>query len=250
MGSNTERLRAGQIVYYVTLDNRNVDWGICKDFYADGYGLELYEMPDFRTICGVPIRDFEFNQPRRKLPKDWRWETDLVHIGSSMNEEVKQKYLELRIDNPQALLDAVRSGLLVKPSSQSTACDIEADINKDGYTIVQKFPYWKRSRPDTACVRSDRCFHTYAEAAAIVDCYYAELKRQAELSDYDWSVEQIDHVLERWKAIYGVSPDGISAIRQWLLGQKDVADLVVRIYGGELQFKYDRQKRWTTLGVV
>ena len=31
--------QAGDVVYFLTPDKRSVDFGICKDFYCDGYGL-------------------------------------------------------------------------------------------------------------------------------------------------------------------------------------------------------------------
>lgn len=50
------RFQIGEIVYFVRTNQRTIDWGVCQDYYCDGYGLSLYEIPDFRTICGVPIQ--------------------------------------------------------------------------------------------------------------------------------------------------------------------------------------------------
>ena len=240
--------QAGDVVYFPTLDNRSVDFGVCKDFYCDGYGLELYEMPDFRTVCGIPIRDFNFNQPRRKLPKGWSWDTDLCQIGFDESEASKPKYHDIHMNNPEELKQAIENGALVKPSSQDRHRTVYSDITKDGYTIVLQNPSGY-TRPDYMCVRSDRCFHTYEEAKAVSDAYFAELKRQSELSDYDWSVEQIDETLARWKACYGISDEDVASARAWLLAQKNVEDIVVRIFGGGIQFKYDRARRWTQLDV-
>lgn len=241
--------QAGDVVYFLTPDKRSVDFGICKDFYCDGYGLELYEYPDFRTVCGVPIKNFEFNQARRKLPKGWSWETDLCQIGFDEAEGFKPKYSGIHMDRPEELKQAIENGALVKPSSQDKHCRVEADITKEGYTIVRKYPLDSAPRPDLKCVRSDNCFHTYAEAKAASDAYFAEFKRQSELSDYDWSVEQIDAALTRWKTCSGVLEEDVANARAWLLAQKNVEDLVVRLYGGGIQFKYERNRRWTQLDV-
>lgn len=239
----------GDVVYFLTSNKRSVDFGICKDFYCDGIGLELYEMPDFTTVCGVPIRNFEFNQPRRKLPKGWSWDTDLCQIGFDESEASKPKYHGIHMDKPEDLKQAIENGALVKPSSQCKHCRVEANITKEGYTIVRKFPFGSAPRPDLMCVRSDNCFRTYAEAKAASDAYFTEFKRQSELSDYDWSVEQIDAALARWKACSGVLDEDVTKARAWLLDQKNVEDLVVRLFGGGIQFKYERNRRWTQLDV-
>lgn len=241
------RFQIGEIVYFVRANQRTIDWGVCQDYYCDGYGLSLYEIPDFRTVCGVPIQKFEFNQPRRKLPKGWAWNTDLCMVQSDVPPAISQKYQEIHIDHPDELLAAIHTGLLVKPSSQSKTCSVEADITKDGYTIVCKYPRDVISRPDFKCVRSDRCYKTYVEAQAVVAAYEAELFRQSQLSDRDWSIEQIERVLERWKAIYGVSEEVVAKTMAWLLAQDHLEDLEVRIFGGCLQFKRDRHMRWTAL---
>ena len=110
--------QAGDVVYFLTPDKRSVDFGICKDFYCDGYGLELYEYPDFRTVCGVPIKNFEFNQVRRKLPKGWSWETDLCKIGFDEAEGFHPKYRGIHMDNPEELKQAIENGELEKRRSQ------------------------------------------------------------------------------------------------------------------------------------
>ena len=50
------RCQIGEIVYFVRTNQRTIDWGVCQDYYCDGYGLSLYEIPDFRTVCGVPVQ--------------------------------------------------------------------------------------------------------------------------------------------------------------------------------------------------
>ena len=56
-------------------------------------------------------------------------------------------------------------------------------------------------------------------------------------------------MLARWKACSGVLEEDVANARAWLLAQKNVEDLVVRLYGGGIQFKYERNRRWTQLDV-
>lgn len=70
------------------------------------------------------------------------------------------------------------------------------------------------------------------------DAYYAELERQSALSDLEWSIEQIDKTLDRWKGLSGATDKEVQNYREWLLGMKRVEDLETRISGGCLQWKY------------
>lgn len=248
MEHNAE-FRAGDLIYFLTPDHKTVDWGICCETFCDGYGVELYELPDFRTVCGTPIKSFQFNHPRKKLPKDWTWQTDLCCVRYDTEEATKEKYHGIHIHDPQSIRTAISNGALVHPSSQDASCTIDADITKEGYTIVCKHPYWTKSRPDFQCIRRDNCYHSFQDAKAEADKYIQELRRQAELSDYDWSVEQIDHTLAMWQGITGASSEDVQKARMWLLAQKDVENLVVRIFSGHLQFKWDRQRRWFSMQV-
>jgi len=91
-------------------------------------------------------------------------------------------------------------------------------------------------------ITSDKVYFTYEEAKKEVKDYLGELKRQSELSDYEWSVEEIDKQLERWSCIFSIPEDIKSSYREWLLKLDNVEDLVVRISNGEIQWKYDRHK--------
>lgn len=75
----------------------------------------------------------------------------------------------------------------------------------------------------------------------------AELNRIANLSDYDWSVEQIDKALEKLRVIMQYPEDRIQACREFLLSQDRVEDIDVRVSMKGLEWKYDRNKRWNTV---
>ena len=77
-----------------------------------------------------------------------------------------------------------------------------------------------------------------------MDGNIAEFRRQAALSDYDWSVEQIDKTLDMWKAFNDASDKEVKAYRNWLLGMKDVENIETRLWGNEIQWKYWKNTRW------
>lgn len=247
---NPKEFEIGQVVYYVSQKygdyGSEVRWGIVSDIYSDGYALENYEPIDIRTVEGTPINLYKFNQPRRKLPKGWSWDTDLVHLGENkllINKAKKYKYnLE-----PETLKTFIQEGLLVKPSSQKTRYCPYADIDKDGYTIVLRERTWAEHKSDYVILPYPKLYSTWQEAQEIIDAEKAEFKRQSELSDYDWSVEQIDKTLEKHQAFYHISDEIKQKMRDFILSQKNVEDIVTRSISEGFQWKYDRNKKWMTV---
>lgn len=246
---NPKNFEIGQIVFFVKDFNKAIDWGVVEEIYGDGYGLALYEPVDDRMIEGIPIDEYNFNQKPRKLPKGWSWDTDLVHM--TINPDIaKQKESEPYNYNPSTLQHLIDIGLLVRPHSQWLYSKVEADITKDGYSLVRNRKSQLidgKERPNFAIVPFHRIYSTADEAQAIVDRTYIELKRQSELSDYDWSVEQIDKSLNHYCKIHSINNKEKQAIRDFILSQKDVEDIEVRGNGEGFQWKYWKNKRWNTV---
>lgn len=247
---NPKDFSIGQIVYYVNPYRHTVEWGVVKEYYSDGYGLALYEIVDARTVEGVPIAEYDFQQKPRKLPKGWSYNTDLVHLG--MDEAIMKRMKEEVVDySPENLKHLTDCGLFVRPSSQDKSCNVEDNISKDGYTIVKKYSYSQRSRSDFACVNWHFCYHTVDEARAVVNAYKAELKRQAGLSEAEWSIEQIDKTLS---GCYNMNEEAKKATREWLLNREkedgiQVEDIETRCFGGVLQWKKWHNKTWKEVAV-
>jgi hypothetical protein len=66
---------------------------------------------------------------------------------------------------------------------------------------------WQKQYETHTSIRPDKAFFTYAEAQKEVDANNAELERIANLSDYDWSVEQIDKTLNIWQKLCGATDE-------------------------------------------
>lgn len=60
-------MKLGTVAYFVLPHSRRtIGWGVVEENYVDGVGLELYEMPDFRLVHGIPIAKYDFNGKRKK----------------------------------------------------------------------------------------------------------------------------------------------------------------------------------------
>lgn len=240
---NPKQFEIGQLVYFTDNVGSNLDWGIIEEVYADGYAIALYEKADCRTIKGVPVAEYDFHQKPRKLPENWSWDYDLVGLAEDYHRFVGFKY---SYEKPDSLKKAIEIGFFVRPNSQDRAGYPEAKVAKDGYQIVWKHDLYSSSperkrRANYAVVNWRYIYSTYNEAKDIIDAYNAELKRQASLSDYDWSLGQIDKTLCR---AYFLDKEGKAKIRQWLIDNTKVENVDIRSVSGYVEWKYEYNIKW------
>ena len=50
-----------------------------------------------------------------------------------------------------------------------------------------------------------------------------------------------------WEGLSGSSENEVKQYRDWLLGMKNVEDIEVRLSGGNIQWKYWKNKRWMNI---
>lgn len=150
------------------------------------------------------------------------------------------------INQPETLKEAYDKGFLVKRSNIFHG-SIESEITNAGWRIHKAYSQdWGINRtPNYTTVTCSKVYRTYDEAQKEVDEHIAEYKRQAALSDYDWSVEQIDKVLGYYKNIYNLTDSEVKQYRDWILSQDDIENIEIRIHFGNLEWRdWDRHKKW------
>lgn len=238
-----KRFKQGDIVYWCHRRGHeySVKFGMVDEQFSDAVCIDYLALRERRRVDGIPMQEFQSEQRYRKLPKGWTYNTELFEITyDDMTDE--EKKFGWDITKPEVVKEAYEKGYFVKDSTLFHG-HIESEITKDGFRIVKKYPSWEYHIDHTS-VRSDKVYFTYEEAKKEVDDNIAEFHRQAELSDYDWAVEQIDKTLDVWKGISSSSEEEKNKYREWLLGMKNVEDIEVRISGGNLQWKYWKNKKW------
>ena len=238
-----KRFNQGDIVYWCHQYGHeySVHYGMVDEQFSDAVCIDHLSLKECRRVNGIPIDEFQSEQRDRKLPKGWSYDTKLYEITYDTIDGCSDG----RIDNPDSLKLAYEKGLLVKDETIFHGV-IEADITKDGYKIVKKYPQWQHHFSRSS-VRPDKVYFTYKEAKKEVDDNIAEFHRQASLSEYDWSLEQIDNTLKRWQFISGETDRLKELYRNCLIGMKDVEDIETRIFGGEIQWKYWKNKKWNNI---
>lgn len=243
---NPKQFDIGQIVFFTNDIGNEWDWGVIEDIYSDGYAISLYELIDYRCIGKIPVAKYDFSQTYKKLPKGWNYDTDLINLEWNRPEELANVKFDYSIESLQNVID---KGLFVRPSSQDSSGYPNVDITKDGYRIVWKhdlysFDPTKRNRSDYVIVNWRYVYSSYGEVSDIITAYNNELKRQAELSDYDWPLEQIDKTLGH---CYFVDENGRLKIKQWLIDNTKIEDVEIRSFGGYPEWKYEKNKKWNQL---
>lgn len=238
-----KRFKQGDIVYWCHQKGHeySVHYGMVDEQFSNAVVIDYLEFRERRRVNGIPINEFKSEERYKKLPKGWTYSTDLFEITwDDFTEEEKE--LKSSVANPVSIKEAYDKGLLVKSNTIFHGV-IEAEITKQGYRIVKKYPMYK-DHIDHVSVRPDKVYFTYEEAKKEVDDNIAEFNRQANLSDYDWSVEQIDKDLNLWKGMYAIPEKEVQRYRDWLLELDNVEDVETRVYRGNIQWKYWKNKRW------
>ncbi len=144
--------------------------------------------------------------------------------------------------------EAIQKGVIVKGQDNDHAKFESEIIKREGWRIVRKYSSGEYDVSYTR-VFPDDVFATWEEAAGTVNAHKAELERENSLSDYDWSVEQIDKTLARRKTRNDIPnvAEKAKKIREYLLKQGRVEDIEVRAFSGLVQWRYCREREWQTV---
>lgn len=243
-----KRFNVGDIVYWCHREGHmyDVHFGMVDEQFSDVVIVDYLAPMERRLVNGIPIDKFESESHYKKLPKGWTYNTELFELTwKDLTQEERDFSAKFSIKNPDCIKEAYNKGYLVKDSTIYHGI-IESEITKDGYRIVKKYPMYQH-HIDHVSVRPDKLYFTYDEAEKEVDDNIAEFKRQASLSDYEWSVEQIDKTIGRWKIYHDASDKEAESYHNWLVGMENVEDIETRIFSGQIQWKYWKNKKWNNI---
>lgn len=241
------RFNEGDIVYWCRQEGHefSVMFGMIEEQFSDAVIVDILELKETRKINGIPIDEFPSETKYKKLPKRWSYDTKLFDVTyGEIGDERANKYLNAKINEPEIIKQMYDDGILVKANTKFHGV-IEAEIDNNGYRIVKKYPMWRKPVITHTSVNPRKCYFTYQEALDEVTEHVKEFERQASLSDKEWSIEQIDKTISRSM----LTKDEASKVRKWLLSMDNVEDLCTRLYGGLVQWKYDKNKKWNNVEI-
>lgn len=244
-----KRFKNGDIVYWCHSEGNGrytVKYGMVDEQFSDAVVIDHLTARERRLVNGIPIDEFESETKYKKLPKGWTYDTRLFEITHSDLTDEEISFL-IDFKKPEMIKKGYDFGYLVKDCTIFHGV-IENEITKDGYRIVKKYPMWKH-HIDHVSIRPDKVYFTYEEAKSEVDDNVKEFERQLSLTDYEWSLEHICRNLDIFKAIHDLSERDIDAYREFILGMDNVENIETRIYQGQIQWKYEGNKRWNYIEI-
>ena len=243
------KFQPGDVVYWVAhhkwSTDMYVDFGIVTEEFSDAVCADKLHIYDNRYINGIPYKDFPDVTSWQKLPKGWSYNTVLFDVERKPKEG-HDLLKNLQITNPEDIKYALVNGFLVNLKDYDQTVPHSEVSNKLGWRIRKEHDSFSYVYPHVT-LQKDKAFKTYAEAQSVIDAQEAEWKRQSELTDEEWSIERIDHDLQRWAKIYSKSPEEVQRVRDFLLGMDKIEDIETRVFGGDFQWKYWKNKKWRTV---
>lgn len=235
----------GSVVYYIDKHGNmdwHVTWGLVDEHYVDALSIKTVRFKDVRLINGIPYNDFEPDKRRQKLPKGWTYDTEMYELTINY-DGTPLEYFSLA--NPKDCLKAYNDGWYIDTKDYDFS-HIEVDINKEGWKLVKRHYPYNPIPPAYISRPYCECFANYDDAVYYKEAHDAEILRQCELTDYEWSLEQIDHILDKAVGLHYIIEDGANSIRKQLL-EEDVENIEVRLANGGIQWKLWKNKKWMTI---
>lgn len=277
---NDRRFKKGDIVFFIRSNQGVIDWGEVEGVFSDRNVLNLYELRDRRTVEGIPIGKYEFNPEQsdlRKLPSDFLKEYDNLKSGEDENGvwqsseyrkdlkskelfeegesylEGEQEWLKKPAYNVDVIREGIDKGFYVLPSSQDKELHAVTEVSKNGWRIVpvhEQPQVWTmnylqplKRRSNYASVPFYQTYATYEEAEYFIKQYRAELERQSNLTDYEFDMEHLEHVLE----LCNLNTDDEKDIIRKVVGKmfRDGKDIDMKNSSGRFLWRKSGMAKWT-----
>lgn len=241
-----KELPIGTVVFYIHQHGmkREVKWGVVADRYPHNVVLELYDVFERRMINGIPYDEFVPDERYQKLPKGWSYDTRLYEQEiKKIPGEMWTALRKLAITCPQNIQRAIDVGYFV-PVRTIDYSHIDVDYQKNQGFRLFKTMYRDEHHPSNLTFAWNEIYADYRDADESVKQYEEEMHIEAEMSDLEWSVYEIDHNLNR--AIAMTEANRIKC-HNFLLSMDNVEDIETRVWGGYIQWKYWKNKKWNNI---
>lgn len=238
-------IKENDIVYFIESSrlkalDYDIRFGIVSYIDGDNILIDFLRVKENRLVEGIPFDDFE-ETPWMKVPKGKGAHEMRPKIESSLTEEESKLLRDLKATDPKDVKYAYDIGLLVKKGDLDTYSVIETELdrNKPGkYRFVKKVPGWQitygQDQRSYACKNKNEVATTYDEAKRIKAAKIKKTREEygCDLSDYDYSVREIEKVLRRF-------PEDIKErYKQVLLAKDNVEDIEITKRGDNVYWRY------------
>jgi hypothetical protein len=245
-----KRFNKNDIVYFLKPRQRyeRIQYGIVDEQFSDAVCIDLLSWRECKTINGIRWDEWEPDYRPKKLLKGWTYNTRLWSFGHTEDVlEITDAFKRFNIADKELIHKHIfETGFIVKRTMEHYAIP-NTVIEKGTWYLKKSFPMYDPC-PTSISLPPCEAYNEYEEAQKALDEYDKERERIANLSDKDWSIEQIKKTIETWSGMYRVEPDDILKATNFLLSLKNIEDVEVRIFSG-LQWKYWKNKKWNSVDI-
>lgn len=273
----TPIFEAGDIVYFINYDRKvpkinrryRVDVGMVYDdcFWNNEVKISLLVPKDNRLVNGIPWNEFKtptkimsLVQNDRKL-SPYEIYNKYVHIT---HEKTSVFYKDIDISNRDEIVKYVLSKDLIPLIERDNSyISFRYDDSSKGYYLTKEydpyihpFIYIPRYCNQFVWENNDKLYYSnifsvgfdYNKIKTLCDDLnkLQELRKDKidNMTELDFVIEEIDDICGKYNKIYCDDIYYIRAVKQWLLEKKNADKLCVRLYCGDIQWKYEQNSKW------
>lgn len=242
--------KVGEVLFYIRSNGHEyfIEYGVVSEIHKTTIYLDKYQLRDFRCINGTPIGEFHSPSKWMKFPKGI---DDYRKLPLEVTNKIPAEYTErIEFSNPNEpndILKDIECGLLVQPSKNTLYLTPYTEVSKyDGWRIVTQYNK-NQYKPDYVSLTVCDVYRTYKEVEVEIQKIKDEFSRQSNLSDKEWSIEQIENTLKHCGKMCNIPDDTIDRYRQFIMALDDIEHVETRLYMEQIQWKYEKNKIWRNI---
>lgn len=244
------KFKHGDIVYWVERDGFDlyIDFGVVDEEFSNAVAIDRLHLRDTRKIEGIPYKDFPMISNWRKLPKNLSYNKRLFMVDLQDEELENLSEEESDITKPENIKNLLDRGIYIYLRVYEQSYPTTEVDTKLGWRIKKSTLGYRYVSPSVS-LNKNEVFTKYSDVQDKVNAIEKEWNRQANLSDEEWNIEQIDREIDRWGWLFDKTIDDKKRAKDFLLSQDRIEDIEIRVCSFGLQWKYSDKKKWLSVEV-
>lgn len=245
-----KELNIGDVVYFIETRGYDCDikYGIISDIGAHKVWIDFLVRADKYGIYTDKFYPIEFDKWYN--PDHFTTYLSEIRVVRSVSTKDAERLQSVTIDDPKGIKRLYEDGILTT-RDKVPQYDIEV-VWSDKYHTQVMFKanplawtlIYNQDQRISTCIPKSEVLTTYEEALENKQFVQSLHIEGITLSDYDWSVREIEKILRRF------AKEKAEQYRKILLAMPDVEDLEVRKFDDKLQYRYFSKKtKWQDLEI-
>lgn len=273
----TPYFEAGDVIYFINYDRKaqkisrhyQVNVGMVYEdcFWNNEVKVSLFAPKDDRLVNGMPWNEFKtptkimsFDKDDKNL-KDYELYNKYVNIT---HEKTSFSYKDIDISNRDEVMKYVlNKDLIPLVERDNSYIDLKYDDNGKGYYLAREYDryfnpyiYVPKYCNEFVWENEDKLYYSniytigfdYNKIKTLCnnlnELQSLHKEKIDNMTELDFVIKEIDDVCGKYNKMYCDDVYYTRAVKQWLLAKKKVDKLCVRLYGGDIQWKYEQNSKW------